>query len=608
VNFSAQLAQGIYRLTLLSGLVDAIVDQAGNALDGDANGSAAGNFVRNFQLDLTGPTVVSVAPSGAAATGPNQFVVMFQENLTMNAATVTNVANYSLLASIDEVFGNLEDTNESSRITGVVYDASTKTATVTLSGALPARHYQFIIRPTVTDQAGNALGAGVPFVSLLDVGVPVLSPIGNRSVFDSVLTTFTATATDPDGGSLIFSLAAGAPQGASITPAGVFTWTPTEAQAGNVYNIKVIVTDNNIPALTDSETIAITVVFNPAPVLVSATINDGFAQRSRVSSIVLQFSENVSSSLGASDLIVTNLSTGAAMNASSMSLAFDAVTNRARLTFPGLVGQQLADGTYRIAVSHTSVTDANGKALSADFSYDFLALTGDANGDGITNDVDLYLVFRNLAKPPASRNLNEDLNGDGQVTSADTEIVKGNYLAAVPPPLAPAPMLVQSINTNNVELPLASNTPMPEFVLGSNDSAEPVNDLPVASEPLASTGAATEMTRNAEHSANSRATDRPLTASTNANSPDHDALMVASAERLLQARALAEPALGMFAGSRQHSRNLLFGDSPVLERPDAFAACSTLDHEVENGPSRVARANKRWHRIATGCLIMKGAK
>src|ERR1051325_2165277 len=107
----------------------------------------------------------------------------------------------------------------------------------------------------------------------------------------TVLTTFTATASDPDGGSLTFSLGAGAPAGASITPAGVFTWTPTAAQAGNVYNIKVIVTDNNIPGLTDSEVVAITVVFNPAPVLVSATINDGFAYRSCVSSIVLQFSE-----------------------------------------------------------------------------------------------------------------------------------------------------------------------------------------------------------------------------------------------------------------------------------------------------------------------------
>jgi hypothetical protein len=46
----------------------------------------------------------------------------------------------------------------------------------------------------------------------------------------------------------------------------------------------------------------------------------------------------------------------------------------------------------------------------------------------------LYLVWQNLLKPAAQRNLNEDLTGDGQVTMADVDVVKGNYLAALPPP------------------------------------------------------------------------------------------------------------------------------------------------------------------------------
>jgi hypothetical protein len=64
-------------------------------------------------------------------------------------------------------------------------------------------------------------------------------------------------------------------------------------------------------------------------------------------------------------------------------------------------------------------------------------LTGDANGDAVTNDIDLFLVFRNLLRPPASRDLNQDLNGDSQVTSADVDIVKSNYLGTLP--AAPAP-------------------------------------------------------------------------------------------------------------------------------------------------------------------------
>jgi hypothetical protein len=61
---------------------------------------------------------------------------------------------------------------------------------------------------------------------------PVLDPIGNRSVNEGALLTFTATASDDDvGDTLTFSLDPGAPVGAAINPlSGVFTWTPTEAQ------------------------------------------------------------------------------------------------------------------------------------------------------------------------------------------------------------------------------------------------------------------------------------------------------------------------------------------------------------------------------------------
>lgn len=75
--------------------------------------------------------------------------------------------------------------------------------------------------------------------------------------------TFTATATDPDipPGSLTYSLANGAsgsvPSGASITAAGVFTWTPTEAQGPGTYTFDVVVSDGQ--GGSDSETIQVTV-------------------------------------------------------------------------------------------------------------------------------------------------------------------------------------------------------------------------------------------------------------------------------------------------------------------------------------------------------------
>jgi hypothetical protein len=98
----------------------------------------------------------------------------------------------------------------------------------------------------------------------------VLNPIGNKSVNEGVLLTFTATATDTDAPpqTLTFSLDAGAPAGSSITPSGDFTWAPTEAQGPGVYPVTIRVTDNGSPVKSDFETISITVNdVNSAPAL-----------------------------------------------------------------------------------------------------------------------------------------------------------------------------------------------------------------------------------------------------------------------------------------------------------------------------------------------------
>jgi len=99
---------------------------------------------------------------------------------------------------------------------------------------------------------------------------PVLAAIGNRTAVEGVLLSFTATATDTNVPAqiLTFSLDAGAPGGASITPGGAFTWAPTEAQGPGVYPVTIRVTDNGSPVLSDFETIQITVFeTNNAPAL-----------------------------------------------------------------------------------------------------------------------------------------------------------------------------------------------------------------------------------------------------------------------------------------------------------------------------------------------------
>jgi len=94
-----------------------------------------------------------------------------------------------------------------------------------------------------------------------------------------------AAATDPDGDTLTFSLGPNAPAGAGITAGGAFTWTPLPAQAGSVYNVKIIVTDNSVPALVDSQTIAITV--DDMPEVIWSVDNPGYLLMSRLSLILL---------------------------------------------------------------------------------------------------------------------------------------------------------------------------------------------------------------------------------------------------------------------------------------------------------------------------------
>ena len=100
---------------------------------------------------------------------------------------------------------------------------------------------------------------------------PVLASIGNKSVDEGSLLTFTGGGTDPDmpQNALTFSLGQDAPAGASIDAmTGEFRWTPTEAQGPGKYPVTVIVTDDGTPNLNDFETIEITVLeANGPPVL-----------------------------------------------------------------------------------------------------------------------------------------------------------------------------------------------------------------------------------------------------------------------------------------------------------------------------------------------------
>jgi hypothetical protein len=105
---------------------------------------------------------------------------------------------------------------------------------------------------------------------------PALASIDDATVSEGQALTFTASATDVDlpANPLTYSLGSGAPAGASITPAGAFSWTPSSAQGPGTHDITVHVTDG---ALTDDESFTVTVIANQVisfPAIADRTYGD----------------------------------------------------------------------------------------------------------------------------------------------------------------------------------------------------------------------------------------------------------------------------------------------------------------------------------------------
>lgn len=96
---------------------------------------------------------------------------------------------------------------------------------------------------------------------------PVLAPIGNRSINAGSNLSFTVSASDADGDTLILSVA-GLPTGASFDAAtGLFSWTPGPGDLGN-HPVTFSVSDGTAPPV--EEQIVISVV-NSAPVITVTT-------------------------------------------------------------------------------------------------------------------------------------------------------------------------------------------------------------------------------------------------------------------------------------------------------------------------------------------------
>ena len=101
---------------------------------------------------------------------------------------------------------------------------------------------------------------------------PVLAPIGTKTATLGQTLSFTLTATDAQAGqALTYSILSGAPAGATLTTAGLFTWNTAFSLVPSTNHVTVQVADNGAPMMTDTETF--TLIGLPPPPTIGVSGN-----------------------------------------------------------------------------------------------------------------------------------------------------------------------------------------------------------------------------------------------------------------------------------------------------------------------------------------------
>jgi hypothetical protein len=147
--------------------------------------------------------------------------------------------------------------------------------------------------------------------------------------------------------------------------------------------------------------------------------------------MTITFSEDVGSSLVASDFVVTNQLTGAAV---SKTMSYTAATRTATLNF----GSVLPDGNYQLRVPAGSVSDGSGNGLAADYTSNFFVLTGDANRDHFVDTSDFDVLSGNFGLSGKTFSQG-DFTYDGTVDTLDFNALARKFgLGQAPAALSPA--------------------------------------------------------------------------------------------------------------------------------------------------------------------------
>ena len=193
---------------------------------------------------------------------------------------------------------------------------------------------------------------------------PVLDAIGPQRVDEHATLTFTASATDINGDTLLYSLAGSPPSGASInSTTGAFSWTPTASQIG-MHTITVRVAD--AASATDSEDVTVT-VSTLLPRFVSSGLDPN------AGTLTITFSEVIDAtpktSVVSSKMHVRESGTrtgGVTLTAGELATASDSATISYALTAQHLAAVK-AMTTPQLTIEPGAVQDGMGNAIADSF-------------------------------------------------------------------------------------------------------------------------------------------------------------------------------------------------------------------------------------------------
>lgn len=229
----------------------------------------------DFNVELTSATEGALLMSTAVGTILDSAAVAVNAPPTIDAIANQSVAEGALLTFV--VTGNDPD-SATGGLRFSLDPGAPAGATISESGLFVWRPVSdqvggpYTITVRVTDLGTPARSATASFtVTVSDVNeAPIIARIENQSISEGQTFSYAVVASDTDeaASSLSYSLEPGAPEGATISEAGVINWTAGEDAGGNSYTITVRVTDHGAPALSATRTFVVHVdEVDSAPVI-----------------------------------------------------------------------------------------------------------------------------------------------------------------------------------------------------------------------------------------------------------------------------------------------------------------------------------------------------